>query len=619
MLIAQNGEPKAAVCVPDDAGATIQFAARELVRCVEAASGARLPVVSRAEEGDQPLIALEDSAQGGEAFSMETSSGSLHVKGDSELALSHAVFYLLEKHLGCRWPAPGVEYIPTKPDLDITVDAKEESAPATTHRCFFRGDSTLEEYARWACANRNNCLALHAPEQESGAALLPDLRHFFSECHSVGQWLPPERYYEAHPEYYAVVGGQRPSTNVVHAGHTPQMCFSNREVPQVIAGNIKAFLKERPQFDMIAMGPSDGPGWCECADCRSLYEPQNEMVYRNPRFPKASKAYLGLLNEVADSVAGEHPGARIVYLAYTSTAEPPADVDVHPNLMIWYCTYWRCSSHAIHEPTCEVNHGHNTMIRRWIEKGAEVVLWEYLYGMSAQCCMPYPLLSRLVEDWPHYRSIGVKGTLSLALREPYLLNCYLASRLAWDPQAGMEEAISDFCRAYYGRAADEMSQFFKLYEDARQHYPASSHLLPSATQARELLSGRTLVELFECLHTAVRKEQGTPEGERVAHMLGRMEYTRLCCQAQDDLDSADVETCLRHVRDLWSYNQRDEYHTPHMYRFMANDILAKLPESRVRGFLEQNRDVAEYIASEGKKTKVADAMNAMALACIDGR
>jgi len=616
MFIVQNGEPKAVVLLSGDAGATAQFAARELVRCVEAASGAKLPVVSRPEDDARPRIVLEATAQQGEVFSIEASNGDLRIRGDSELGLSHGVFHLLEKHLGCLWPTPGVEYIPSSPDIEIPADTKERSAPATALRSMFSWHPSLEEYARWTCANRNNCLALYTDNLEASVGLLPDLRCFFSECHSVGQWLPAERYYEAHQDYYAVVDGQRPSANVVHAGHPPQMCFSNRDVPQVIARNIKAFLKEQPQFDMIAVGPSDGPGWCECADCRAKYEPQNEMVYRNPRFPKASRAYLGLLNEVADSVASECPDTKIVYLAYTSTAEPPADVDVHPNIIVWYCTYWRCSSHAIHDAMCEVNHGHNTMIRRWIEKGAEVVLWEYLYGMSAQCGMPYPLLSRLIEDWPHYQRIGVSGTLSLSLAEPYLLNCYLASRLAWDPQADMDETIREFCRAYYGRAADEMGQFFRLYEEARERYPSTSHLLPSPAQNRELLSGRTLDEMFECLHAAGRKEQDSPEGERVAHMLGRMEYTRLCCEVQDHVDNSDTDACLQHARDLWSYNQKEEYHTPHLFRFVANEVLAELPEPRVRAFLDENRDIAEYIAGEGKDQKIADAMNAMALACI---
>ena len=87
-------------------------------------------------------------------------------------------------------------------------------------------------------------------------------------------------------------------------------------------------------------------------------------------------------------------------------------------------------------------------------------------------------------------------------------------------------------------------------------------------------------------------------------------------QLQDDIDSSDVEACLGHARELWTYNQKGGYTTPHMYRFIANDILAKLAEPEVRAFLAANRDIAEYIAGEGKDLKIADAMNAIALACI---
>ena len=99
-------------------------------------------------------------------------------------------------------------------------------------------------------------------------------------------------------------------------------------------------------------------------------------------------------------------------------------------------------------------------------------------------------------------------------------------------------------------------------------------------------------------------------------MTALTEYTRLYCRTQRHFDSSDIDACLKSVRDVWTCCQNGKHNALHMYIFIANQILAKLPESRTRAFLKKNPDIAEHIAELARQMQIADAMNTMALASI---
>jgi hypothetical protein len=80
--------------------------------------------------------------------------------------------------------------------------------------------------------------------------------------HSYGEMIGQNKAaFDAHPEYYALVGGKR----VVNG--ESKMCLSNPGLRKVLVDYAVRKVKANPTIDSISADPSDGGGWCECEEC----------------------------------------------------------------------------------------------------------------------------------------------------------------------------------------------------------------------------------------------------------------------------------------------------------------------------------------------------------------
>ena len=121
------------------------------------------------------------------------------IAGGALRGTMYGVYGLLEDHMGCRWFAPGVSRIPKQSRL-VLGPIDERQVPVLEYREPFVADCLDGD---WCARNRMNSSAGRLETKHGGKVKIWNIAHSW-------QWLmPADKYFDAHPEYYSLVGGKR--------------------------------------------------------------------------------------------------------------------------------------------------------------------------------------------------------------------------------------------------------------------------------------------------------------------------------------------------------------------------------------------------------------------------
>lgn len=440
---------------------TTRFAAEELQKYLKQISGVQLPIVVTAET-DRSGVVLSAGADsqgmaelGDEGFSIRTSDRHVFLAGACPRALLYAVYAFLE-HLGCRWcfPAAAGEVVPRCIPLNIpTLDVKEK--PSFSYRTFQHCaavDQETIEWIDWMAKNRMNrfMITLYPAKGYKGQwyrefKAVPGLlaairkRGILVEAghHSLYYWLPPEKHFDEHPEWYSMIAGKRPRVSLT--GKRTQLCFSNSGVAEAVAQRILAFVRENPEADVISIYTNDGYGYCECPECGKAETPAD--------------AYVQFVNRVAKAVHLAAPDKRLSMLSYSTVSAPPRSRVFDKNTLCAVATW----------PPPDENR-----LRGWLKSGVgEVALYEYYMGSYSDRSLPGCWTGKIAEELRTIHGLGLAGMATqceLANWGSYSLNYYVCARLLWNVKQPLEDVIGDYLQHYYGPAASAMGKYFQALE-----------------------------------------------------------------------------------------------------------------------------------------------------------
>ena len=228
LTLANKGIPKTAIVLPDGAGEVLLEAAMDLQVILEKIIGIAPPLKpddgKPAPRGSTALhvgatayaqsLGLDAGDAGVEGYRLITSGRDLFILGGSDSGTCYGVYGLLEDHLGVRFFMPGELFadIPAQTTLRL-APIDEEKRPHFLHR-EFSGISSLEG-AQW---ERRNRVSRRRPQ-------LP----YAGFHHALYSIFPVARYGKSHPEYYALIDGQRliPASDAESNARFGQPCTSN--------------------------------------------------------------------------------------------------------------------------------------------------------------------------------------------------------------------------------------------------------------------------------------------------------------------------------------------------------------------------------------------------------
>jgi hypothetical protein len=258
---------------------------------------------------------------------------------------------------------------------------------------------------------------------------------------------------QAHPEYYALIGGKRDTEHRDRG--TP--CFTSAGL---IRETVKyaRFLFDRYDLPSVDLWPVDGLRLCECEGCAGK---------------SASELVWGFADRVAREVCQTHPAKRITCGAYTSYVEPPETIDkFSPNLSVWISN---CGRPMMEDPEHWAQYWDR--IRRWQSKLApgNILRLEnnryHIWGAGESIAYPVLHPRAVARDLKALRGIslgdsGEQSQVGGKWRAPALehITLYVQSRFLWDADQDVDQVLDEYCTLFYGPAAKPMKEAIDFAE-----------------------------------------------------------------------------------------------------------------------------------------------------------
>jgi hypothetical protein len=507
-LIGPNAEAPvivvAADCLPSE-----RYAAEELSTYLEKVADVAVPVIedtaTRAREANTIAVgrsALTDSidvvALGIEQYVIDVQADRIFIVGGRRAASPgkpqrdagtlYGVYEFLES-LGVRWYRPEAwgEHVPTRERIILKVAKTVSRNPDFMMRSTLSGgmsysrEETREDTERariWAVRNRTNAGFTRPADAVQFGGL---------EEHSMGRhnWpflIPAKDYFEEHPEYFALVDGERVPYD---------LCPGNPEVQRIIGDKIIAQAKENPNRSSYSVEPSDARGGsCECSLCKALDGAKNPHI--GGTWSNRVSAFGDI---IAERVEKEAPWLKIQWLAYSNHTGAPTNLEkLTPNTLIMLCPIngwddWR-------SPLFDTSNRHNTMFVRMAKDWSALEpagLMTFLYYNGYGWPGPLPVSRILADRLQGYRTLGIVGNYlpSAVSWGPAGLAYYMYTKLSWNPDLDVDAELNLYYKNYYGPAAGPMKAYHERLMKALAEHP---HHVFSGGRGMHLMFTPALVE-----------------------------------------------------------------------------------------------------------------------------
>lgn len=364
-----------------------------------------------------------------EDYLLRTHADGVWLLGASEQAVEHAVWDFLHE-VGYRlfFLTETWEVIPDRPDLRVAVDRFEKPDYITRQAPRGAPWSDSELWARWRIRNRVT----------SGFTLRTG--HAYD-----GIIRANAEAFRAHPEYYALVDGERRLAGRVDGRGNIKFCISNPGLRQLVVDHAVRVMRKNPDQDSISMDPSDGAHWCECAACTELGTVSDRVVV--------------LANAVAEAINALDLGPKYVGIYAYNQHSPPPNVRVHPHVVVSIATSFIRGGYTVEE-----------LIEGWSAEGATLGVREYHDVFAWSHDMPRRArggnLDYLARTVPYFHQNGARFMNSENSDSwgANGLGYWLSPILLWDVSAAkrIDDYVEDFLDKAFESAKEPMREFYRL-------------------------------------------------------------------------------------------------------------------------------------------------------------
>jgi len=518
---------------------------------------------------DFPHADIDDAASlGDEGFVIRTDARGVYLLAHKPLGVQHAVVTLLQR-LGCRWFFPGPVWRVMPKHETIAGAWNERQVPDfKMQRRIWAGyglyKPNRDDWEVWERFNR-----MGGPVDIS--------------IHHSWYGLNPDRDFQQHPEWFALVDGKRQPT---------KPCYSH---PEVTHRAIEYALKRAAEgAKMIPMSAPDGLGYCECRKCLSVLkggEPFEQHFATYGRRPDGklvnvtSETLFAMVNRVAEAVSDEYPDVRLGCYAYSAYSHPPS-FRLHPNVYVQITTHYRRTSLTLQQQLDAFSLATDSL---GVREYYSVYQWDW-DRPDPQQVRP----DRLRQTLRFFERNAVEAINAEASNNwgPRGLGYYIAANLMWDVDADVPGLIRDFYEKAFGPAAEPMQQYY-----ARWYGPVTRVLGEEAATPTDdvadyeppKLDRDTLCACFANLDEAVRLTADRPDCRAtVDHLRMYLHYLVLRRRLEDAAGTNDLEAVLEAIREETMFggrlNRTNMIHTrPLIGKAFARrfhkyaDALARLP------------------------------------------
>ncbi len=259
--------------------------------------------------------------------------------------------------------------------------------------------------------------------------------------HTFDDLIPPDKYFESHPEYFAFANGRRLSDG--------QLCLSNPELIQELLKNLGERIDAAPEKIYWSVSQNDCYNYCECENCQKLYD----------KYENISGAYVQMANEIATTF----PEKQISTLAYQFTRSAPKNLMPRENVNIMFCSIECNRSMPLADDPRSA--GFVNEMQDWDQITDNIIAWDYIVQFN-NYLTPFPNFHVLQPNIQLFHNNGVNMMFQQGSGHSWSdlsdLKQYLVAKLLWDPYLNADSVVNHFISNYYGDAAPYIRQYYDL-------------------------------------------------------------------------------------------------------------------------------------------------------------
>ena len=497
-------------------------AVKDLQAYIGRMTGATLPIVP-AETSPAPdkaiVVGDADAGKGGatalapQEYRLRVDGPKVVISGGGPDGVSHGVYGLLDDHWGCRFLTVKEDFVPRHATLSLPDALDERRGPSIRNRmwCMTGG---LMDNPDWRRRNRMSC----------------DI--YGSATHNIYQWLPPDRYFKDHPDWYPMGkdGIRKPGCD--------WLCWSSQDMLTELTRLVREHMAKHAADQYVSLGQGDGfSSPCQCAACRAMVE----------KYGSEAAPIVAALNRLLAETVKEFPRHEVTFFAYGETGVPPVKgaekLVPHPNL----CATFVRMGDAMKPITHENNRVVRERILGWHGLTDNILVWSWSVGFNNSLC-PFPNYQALAEDTKWYVS-RVRGVMHQMYGdgEWYVLRQWLLARLMWDGSLDVEKTEKELLRCYYGEAAAKplwqvVDRMQRAAAESTNQFNAVFDSKPANVQNKLFPPGQMAFchEAFEEAIAAAEKSGGATNAARVADTMARS-FAMLLFAQQPELRRVTID------------------------------------------------------------------------------
>ena len=378
------------------------------------------------------------------SFVLAVDGLSIRIAGLSSEGTLFGTYELLEQ-IGCRWFMPG-EIGTVIPKLDTVVVKQQKTIQVPS----FEG--------RWhtgrATSGWQKRVRMGGPYFPGAHGIKPINNKLFND----------------HPEYFALVNGQRT---------TRQVCLSNPEVLKLTIEGTKEYFRKNPDEPWYGMGPNDGSGFCECNNCKAL--DGGDWDYFSNEMAMTDR-YIWFFNQVLEGIADEFPDKKIAFYCYHTYMRPPVKNKPNPNIVPAFAPITLCRVHGMSNSICPERSYYETIMEQWGQILPEIYERGYWFNL-ADAGFPFSHVHRMRDEIPKAKEKGITGWRVETVNHwgSETPSLYIAAKLMWDHRADVDALLADFYEKFFGPAAVPMGKYLELMDAALRdsdHHTGCSFDMP---------------------------------------------------------------------------------------------------------------------------------------------
>lgn len=435
-----EGRPAAGILCPENANHNDREAATELQKWVREITGATLPIHLGGAPGRNILIRT-DPKLGDEGYWIRANGLNQLLWGGRTRGLMNGVFALLEEDIGCRFYTKDCVVLP-KTNTLIIAPVERRYVPQLKLRDPFYACAFDPG---WSLRNRANAPNARVPEELGGHV---DYDGMF--VHTASQIIPPEKYFQAHPEYFAQLADGKRTRD--------QLCATHPEVARLAIEHVRRILRENPRTELLSVSKNDNPIVCHCERCTKLREAEGSDMANQ----------LTLVNRTAEAIERDFPDVTLDTLAYLETIQVPKTMRPRKNVAIRLCndSVGAWSRPFTRAAECEVAR----LVSAWSAAHDRIYIWDYNVNFSHYLA-PMPNLDVMAANirfWITNHAEGVMlqgGYQGPAERDE--LKSWVTAKLLWNPAWDEKALTQDFIWGFYGQAAPPLAEYEALLDGLR--------------------------------------------------------------------------------------------------------------------------------------------------------